>query len=434
MSSNKQIQRSVIDVIGLEEPEDADWSQGYLKRLTSATGTLYNTSLNKVMLKQDEETARCHICAFMACQKLAEKGMPDLQYHMDKIPLEPRRVRNLIGVFNQQLYQLSPVKSIQWSPSPRKSRRNSPLKNNDKFSAIDPKQLREELFGTPSKSKKNSIELSSSTKPSLAPTVNDEIPNSPTTPRRKLAFEEEDSDIEEESVASKSATAVPSNSIFGGDNKSTEETHVSFGKRSNEKLVGNDDNSEEEIQQEEKRTRKKHSGERKPYKTRDGSLLAKRYYKAVPQEVVDLCNNFELPKDVAFHILDEYLINSSYLICPWQLICGLVMNCVFIVFHERRRKDPRVDHLIMEKMVSLMNCSGAEEIVECIKIVKEIITGEKWYRDMQIDNNYFDGRNYDQVIAGKLGSMLQDNTILVTDEQFANWKERIEEDLALRQI
>jgi len=118
--------------------------------------------------------------------------------------------------------------------------------------------------------------------------------------------------------------------------------------------------------------------------------------------------------------------------CPWQFLCGLVMNCVYVIFHERRSKDPRVDHLIMEKMLYSMHCSGVEEVVECIKIVREVVTGEKWFRDMQINNNYFDGQDYEEVIIGKLGSMLQKKNYLVTDDQFAIWRRRIEQDLSMR--
>ncbi|CAI4559566.1 CBM_collapsed_G0026370.mRNA.1.CDS.1 [Saccharomyces cerevisiae] len=65
----QQVQHCVAEVLRLDPQEKPDWSSGYLKKLTNATSILYNTSLNKVMLKQDEEVARCHICAYIASQK-----------------------------------------------------------------------------------------------------------------------------------------------------------------------------------------------------------------------------------------------------------------------------------------------------------------------------------------------------------------------------
>lgn len=445
MSTNQQIQKSILDVLSVDKPELADWSQGYLKKLAAATGTLYNASLNKVVLKQTEETARCHICAFMACQKLQEKSMPDLDFYMDNIPLEPKSVRHIISVFKQNLFQMSPVKSIQWSVSPKKSRKNSPVKNNDRFTAADPKQLRQELFGTPTKRKSPSREgsLSLSVTEALLPLNQSNEPKSVSaTPRRKLAFEEDDSaDEKEEATKPKETTddstvdQTTSQSIFG--QKTKRSRNLNDPEDSPEKNSANekdDDVSEERestVDIEESPSPSKRA-KKKKLSLPNANLLQKKFYKVKPAQVIDLCNVFELPKDVAFHVLDEYFIHSNYLIYTWQLLCGLVMNCVFVAFNERRLKDPRMDHLIMEKMVNEMNCDSAEEVVSCIRIVNELITGQKWFRDLQIANNYYEGHTYNEMIASKLGSMLQRNNILVSDEQYDAWRRGIEQDLSLR--
>ncbi|CAB4254209.1 similar to Saccharomyces cerevisiae YHR118C ORC6 Subunit of the origin recognition complex [Maudiozyma barnettii] len=471
MSTGQQIQKTILDVVDVDDPDTIDWSYGYLKRLQSATSTLYNASLNKVMLRPNEEAARCHICAYMACQKLQEKNIPDLQFYMDNIPLEPKKINHLLDVFKQQLYQLSPIKGIQWSPSPKKkSQRNSPLKNNDRFIATDPKVLREQLFGTPSK-RKGGVKESSlpPTVPMFADDLADEPPSdSPLTPRRKLAFEEDDSDDERTNELSKrrkinnketggSKDNVKGESIFGGKNIPHDEKIVDDSDsddnynpaNENSQDAANDsdldtdkDNLEDVISDNKTSpkiplpTKIPRSGGTKLNKTHysfdKANLLTKRFGKPTLDEVIQLCNQFELPKAIALHVLDSFLINANYLMCPWQFLCGLVMNCVYVIFHERRSKDPRVDHLIMEKMLYSMHCSGVEEVVECIKIVREVVTGEKWFRDMQINNNYFDGQDYEEVIIGKLGSMLQKKNYLVTDDQFAIWRRRIEQDLSMR--
>lgn len=482
MSTNQQIQKTILDVISVDSPEDLNWSEGYLKRLSSATTTLYNASLNKVVLKPSEEVARCHICAFMACQKLQEKSMRELQFFMDNIPIEPKKVTHLLNVFKQQLYQMSPVKGIQWSPSPKKRRNQkvSPIKNNDRFTATDPTELREQLFGTPTKRGKGTTSTEDkttipTTTPLFATDLTDEPPEeSPKTPRRKLAFEEGDSDEDTALTNNKSrqtrskrariskddkGTKVKgTESIFGGKNINTKTT-VSNDKDSDEtdEEYHSAQDTTENISQEsdfndadltdeslnnlkisEVPKSKTNDKEPKPRRKYDytpsdpRNYLTKRYAKINIKEVLDLANEFELPKDVTLNVLDSFLINTSYLLCPWQFACGLVMNCVYIVFHERRVKDPRIDHLIIAKMVHRMRCSGPEDVIECMKLVKEALTGEKWFRDLQMKNNYFDGKVYEEVIISKLGSMLQQKNILVTDEQYEVWKRRIEQDLSMR--
>lgn len=183
--STQQIQRCIRDVLGINDDEENDWTQGHMKKLMSATSTLYNTSLNKVMLKQGEETARCHLCAYIAAEKLAEKHVRDLHYYLDRVPLEPRKARNLLQLFQQNMFQSSPIKNFSWTPSPKK--RRSPIKDGDRFTARDPKELREQLFGTPTKVDGR---LPSPVKAPLPMTVSP-LKSSPTKARRKLAFEED---------------------------------------------------------------------------------------------------------------------------------------------------------------------------------------------------------------------------------------------------
>lgn len=79
-----------------------------------------------------------------------------------------------------------------------------------------------------------------------------------------------------------------------------------------------------------------------------------------------------------------------------------------------------------------MKSDGFSDINLCVKIVKELITGEQWFRDLQVKYNYFNGVNYDEQIAVKFGSMLQSDNNLVSREQYANWYKKIEQDLSLR--
>ncbi|CAI4515482.1 CDG_1a_G0024680.mRNA.1.CDS.1 [Saccharomyces cerevisiae] len=430
--SMQQVQHCVAEVLRLDPQEKPDWSSGYLKKLTNATSILYNTSLNKVMLKQDEEVARCHICAYIASQKMNEKHMPDLCYYIDSIPLEPKKAKHLMNLFRQSLSNSSPMKQFAWTPSPKKNKR-SPVKNGGRFTSSDPKELRNQLFGTPTKVRK-SQNNDSFVIPELPPMQTNE---SPSITRRKLAFEEDDDEDEEEpGNDGLSLKSHINKSITGTRNVDSDEyeNHES------------DPTSEEEplgVQESRSGRTKQNKAVGKPQselKTAKAlrkrgripnSLLVKKYCKMTTEEIIRLCNDFELPREVAYKIVDEYNINASRLVCPWQLVCGLVLNCTFIVFNERRRKDPRIDHFIVSKMCSLMLTSKVDDVIECVKLVKELIIGEKWFRDLQIRYDDFDGIRYDEIIFRKLGSMLQTTNILVTDDQYNIWKKRIEMDLAL---
>lgn len=385
--------------------------------------------MNKVPLKSDEETVRGHICALLACEKLREKQMARsltssndvtngeiLQYYTDRIPLQPKKINHLVNVFKQNISQCSPVKQIQWSPSPKKSRSRSQLSSptkspvktgHNKFTSQDPNDLRRMLFdGSPKKTptgKLNmNISLESPTKSALS------------SPRRKLKFEMVDDDDEEEEEET-----------TGTEAESREGSHPP------KRNLSEDISTIEDPFVSNKKPRQ--TINRKSYERNIvHNLLMKKYNKVSPADVINLCNKFELPQKVSYTILDFFMVNQSYLVCPWQLICGLVLHCTFIVFNDKRRKDPRLNHLLLEKMMDLMRCDAVEEISECFNVVSELILGEKWYRDLEVEYNYFSGFNYEESIIIKLGSMLQTNTILFSDDQYENWKKNVMMDLSLK--
>lgn len=410
--SSQQIQRCIRDVLGIDHNEPVDWSESHMKKLVSATGTLYHTSLGKVMLKQGEETARCHLCAYMASQRLQRKHKPELQYYLDRVPLEPTKSRKLIQLFEQNLLQSSPIKNFSWTPSPKKRKTQSPIKGDDRFTAMNPNELREQLFGTPTRkitaSPLKNIELSVSPQKSSTLKI-----------RRKLAFEE---DVDDDEIEAQTPTKKGSGSGAGVLNVLSDlgETNTPLNASPTKVQLS---------QAAEYGAKKRREGSKAKS---DLSLLHKRYYKVTPVEIINSCNQFELPKDVAYNVLDHYMNYASNLVCPWQLVCGLILNATFVVFVERRRRDPRVDHLILAKMCALMKCSNLDDIIICVNVVKELIEGEKWYRDLQIKHDYYNGASYDEAISARLGSMLQPNNILVSDDQFANWERKINQDLSLR--
>lgn len=470
--STLQIQKCLKDVLALDQENNSylDWNQGNLKRLFHATSVLYQTSINKVPLRNDEETVRGHICALLACEKLREKqqsikhnlskenennNVEVIQYYLDRIPLEPKKINRLISVFKQNISQCSPVKQIQWSPSPKKStsrsQLNSPLnspikasfidKGNNGFTTHDPKSLRKMLFeGTPKNLQCDQVSSVNMT----VRTPNKNI--SPlSSPRRRLKFEMVDEDDDEnDSNNDKNETTSDHNEHTIGNNEDEIPQDVNIlDTKTNDQDAQTDDlsfidktfepNNDKDNKLSKNKVTKKPIIKKNPERTITQNLLFKRYVKVVPSDVISLCNHFELPQSVSFTILDFYMINQSYLIYQWQLVCGLVLHCTFIVFNEKRRKDPRINHILLEKMMDYMRCDSVNDIRECFNIVYELIVGEQWYRDLEIKYNYFEGLKYEESIKIKLGSMLQDNKTLFNDDQYENWKQNILFDLSLKE-
>lgn len=450
--STQQIQRCVCEILGLNlEDGNYNWGEGRLKKMVSTTSTLYNVSLSKVMLKQNEEVARCHICAYIAADKLSEKYEPDLKYYRDKIPLEPRKTTKIIGIFKQNIFMSSPVKNLSWSPSPRK--KLSSVKNGARFTAMDPSELRKQLFGTPTKSRGEAQALQRMA----------QLPSTKATgissgdARRKLRFEENDSD-EEDYGALSGETPVKGLGKSSKPSRKLLEAHAERGGNVALNAKDEDGVSQEEAESStefntplpspRKRGRppnnsatpspkKLHAQESvSPRKKRgeygQNTLLRKKYYKVSPKEIIILCNHFEIPRDTAYKILDQFSIHASYLVFPFQLVCGLIMNCCLVIFNEKRLKDSRIDEYLFKKMAALMHTSDMEDIIESIKIVKELVVGERWFRTLKVDYNYYDGAEYEETIATRLGNMLQKTNILATEDQFERWKHKVLTDISLR--
>ncbi|KAG0673860.1 hypothetical protein C6P41_003379 [Kluyveromyces marxianus] len=363
--STQQVRTCIKDLLGAKNKSEVDWQEPNVKRLVSTTTTLYNVSAGKVMLKSSEELARCHICALIACEKLVEKYDEGLVYTTDKIPLPPDQVTKLVGIFKRNIWPNSPLKDdtgreVRFESGRSPSMRNSVVKN-ARFTGIDPKTLQEQLFETPTKSRKRKAKsIEPLTQFDLSPTKGDQR----STTRRKLTFETES----ENTIDDKSSLPLP--------------------------------------------------------------LLA------TPQNKSALIN----VRDVFGSTADfdpmsptkQSPSHSTYLAYPTQLVCGLILLSAFVVFNHQRSQDPTIDIKLMKKMAAHMRTGNNEDIMEAIKITKELIDGEKWYRDLRVQHDYYDGSDFSNAIAIRVGNMLQEEYEAVSEEQYANWKRKIMVDLSLR--
>lgn len=412
--STQQVRTCVTDLLGVKNDSNVDWQDQRLKKVASTTATLYNVSVSKVMLKNSEELARCHICALIAFQKLAEKYDNDLPYSQEKIPLPPDQVSKLVNIFKRNIWPHSPQKDTEGqllkfddtaSPSVRKS-----AVKNARFTGIDPKSLQEQLFQTPSKSR---------TKSGIQPLKNVDLSpskGSRASVRRKLVFEAD----------TENGLPLP---ILATPKNKTDMINIP-------QVFGSvEDDPESPLRQSPFRdspSKYTPSPRKKRGKYNEWNMLYKKYYRPSTAELVTLCNEFELPEEVTATIISEFNNNATYLAYPTQLVCGLVLLCSFVVFNQQRNQDSTIDNKLMKKMAAQMRTTNDEDIMEAIKITKELIDGEKWYRELRVKFDYYDGSDFDNAIAVRIGSMLQDEYEVVSEEQYSNWKRRIMVDLSLR--
>ncbi|CCE64655.1 hypothetical protein TPHA_0I01490 [Tetrapisispora phaffii CBS 4417] len=461
--SSRQIQSCIKDILNVngDASQKLDWNSGRLKKIQAATSTLYNASLGKVMLKQDEELARCHISAYIAVERLVEKygttdeNGDDMMYYLDMIPMEPKKARGMVELFKQNIFQTSPVKKFSWTPSPKKRSRISPIKN-DTFTSQNPSDLRKKLFSSPTMSLGETGETQqhvTPTKQVLDKTDDEEDSEADRTPRRKLIFEEDIENDEAELSPIKKPKLDGVNVQKSNFKHGEAADHISHSemitRNENEDSTKEDrndstDSNNQSLVRNVKKTKEKNvnPSKRKTVNTQKFSynllklgtsnMLTRKYSKIAPASVILLCNMFELPKTVAYNLLDQFMMLSSYLVCPWQLVCGLVISCAKIVHSEKRKNDPRIDYRILERMCLAMNTVEVEEILECIGIVEELISGEEWYRKLKVEYNDFDGNKYEESLSKEIGSMLQSKSTLVSDEQYSNWESKIKQDLSLK--
>lgn len=422
--STQQVRTCIKDLLGAKNESEVDWQEPNVKRLVSTTTTLYNVSAGKVMLKSSEELARCHICALIACEKLVEKYDEGLVYTTDKIPLPPDQVTKLVGIFKRNIWPNSPLKDdtgreVRFESGRSPSMKNSVVKNT-RFTGIDPKTLQEQLFETPTKSRKRKAKsIEPLTQFDLSPTKGDQR----STTRRKLTFEtESENTIDDKSSLPLPLLATPQNKSALINVRDVFGSTADFDPMSPTK----------QSPQRQSPVKDTPSPRKRRGKYNEWNMLYKKYHKPTTAELITLCNEFELPSEVTHTIIREFSSHSTYLAYPTQLVCGLILLSAFVVFNHQRSQDPTIDIKLMKKMAAHMRTGNNEDIMEAIKITKELIDGEKWYRDLRVQHDYYDGSDFSNAIAIRVGNMLQEEYEAVSEEQYANWKRKIMVDLSLR--
>ncbi|KAL6948610.1 hypothetical protein ACO0QE_001082 [Hanseniaspora vineae] len=167
-------------------------------------------------------------------------------------------------------------------------------------------------------------------------------------------------------------------------------------------------------------------------KIRSG-LFYSRYKRLEPERIIDLCNKFELPSDVAIQLMDFYYENSQTLTSSYRLICGLILNCCKYVFIKQRTENPSLDYILINRMKNIMECTEDEEIYVSMELAYELLEGSPWYRNLR--NKYVNTSREDFLngLLERRGSVLQINKSFgtsstlgttVSDDFFESWREK----------
>lgn len=162
-------------------------------------------------------------------------------------------------------------------------------------------------------------------------------------------------------------------------------------------------------------------------------LFYSRYKRLEPERIIELCNKFELPSDVAIQLMDFYYENSQSLTSSSRLICGLILNCCKYVFINERAKNPSIDYILINRMKHVMECTDDEEIYISMELAYELLESSSWYKNLRHKYVNTSRKDFLSGLLERRGSMLQINKSFgtssssgntVSDDFFESWREK----------
>lgn len=286
---------------------------------------LYQSSKQRISLRQNEEIARFHLCVMLTALNFKKK------YNLESINLQSAPIKKNIAHKLLVLFQRSlnlnhielPIKSPSSSPKKSPGPKTPRKRKNDSSAPNTPSPLKKLSFGvgidTPSKSQLTK---------KLEGVLNDEqqkhwgssVPASfmdsqPSTPKKKQT--------------PNSASSTPISKLTG-------------------KSISSND-------------------------------------------IITLCNKFQIEQSVTENILETFKQYYAKISNEWMLICGLILNCYFIINHEPLKKNLGSKSQSIKQMFYLQNGGLLlEQINTSLSIVKDLIIHSKWIKELSKKYNYKD--------------------------------------------
>ncbi|KAH3682161.1 hypothetical protein WICPIJ_006873 [Wickerhamomyces pijperi] len=322
--------------------------------LKTETSNLYNRSRSIIPLRPNEESARYHICAILAVNKFKNE-LNVLGPSIDRVPLPPKTTRAFINMFNQQLNR--GVRSTNSSPSknrsPTKSLTGSPTKGRSPITNIHDMR---DLLKTPRKRGR----------PPKNPLSQSQSPHKIKSPFMQR-LEHASGSLIMNDITSPNLSSSPSKSASGT-------SPLRKGEIYRDPEPGDTNNPFLDSQAHE-------------ISIFDSSTLTKSQFKTLnSQEIITLCNKFQLPHHIVPHILSTFQKYHSTASNEWMILCGLILNCYFIIHHQGIKLHLGSKSKIIKTMFDLQNGGLLlSEMKKGISLVYGLIEFAGWFKKLSVE-------------------------------------------------
>ncbi|CDR46172.1 CYFA0S22e00870g1_1 [Cyberlindnera fabianii] len=339
--------------------------------LRQLTERLYASSRQKIPLKQHEEAARYHICAIVAVNRnLSELNITNPT--LNGVPLPAKSCKELVQLFTSRL-------------DAKNQNASSPIKNQN-------------LTQTP---KKDSTLKDKSTAPvTPSPRKRGRPPGSgrKTPLTKKLEAAADDSPIKKtpqksspnkklqkkiEAFAAKDLAPPLEATVSGLDLEALTSPEKQF------------------------------------------ILLSSR-------EITALCNKFEIESEITKHIIDTFQQYFNKVTNEWILICGLVLNCYFVVNHRALESQVGAKTSVFKIMFNLQNGGlMLNDIHSSVGIVRSIIEYSRWFKKLRVKYNYPASESISFTSDSMIGPAYRFHSAEAREQQ-AQWLDYVRSETTIR--
>lgn len=141
-------------------------------------------------------------------------------------------------------------------------------------------------------------------------------------------------------------------------------------------------------------------------------------------EITALCNKFQLETNVIENVLDTFKQYCNKVSNEWVLLCGLIINCYFVINHEVISEKVGSRSNVIKTMFSLQNGGlMLDEVNKSITIVQNLISHNKWFKQLKIKYDLpFD----EETIASTSGNMISKSAQFLSERAQHDQKAWIE--------
>lgn len=141
-------------------------------------------------------------------------------------------------------------------------------------------------------------------------------------------------------------------------------------------------------------------------------------------EITGLCNKFQLETSIIENILETFKQYCSKVSNEWVLLCGLIINCYFVINHKVISENVGSKTNVIKTMFSLQNGGlMLDEVNKSITIVQNLITHNKWFKQLKMKN---DLSFEEQTIASTSGNMIPKSSQFRSNRLQKDYKEWVE--------